>query len=233
MQLRLIRVLLIIGLVLVGLLVAADRIAVGYAEDKMAEKVRTHRAAIDGTEVDISGFPFLTQALGHRLDRVDVHLKGVEATADGRRMRIARLDSRFHDVKLNGDYTGGTAERADGSALVTYEDLTKASTSGATVTYGGSPGKVKVTATVDLLGRSITRSVISTITLVDGSTVRVRADEVPGGGIPGLEELVRSETDFDRRLDGGLPAGLKLSALTSDQEGVHLTVSGSKVDLAG
>ncbi|MEV8534775.1 DUF2993 domain-containing protein [Streptomyces sp. NPDC051211] len=229
---RLMRVLLIIVGVLACLFVAADRIFVGYAEDKIADRVRSGRP-VGGAEVGISGFPFLTQAMSHRLDRVDVHLKDVEATADGRRMRISKIDSRFHDVKLDSDYSGGTAKRADGSALVTYEDLTKASQRGATVAYGGAPGKVKVTATVQILGRPITRSVISTITLIDGNTVRVRADEVPGEGLPGIEDLVRSETDFDRRLDGGLPAGLTLSALTSAEDGLHLTMNGENVKLSG
>ncbi|MFG2294142.1 DUF2993 domain-containing protein [Streptomyces sp. NPDC048603] len=229
---RVARALVIAGLVLGGLFVAADRLAVGYAEDRIAEKIRSSgHGGADGTEVEIDGFPFLTQAMSHRLDRVEVRLKGVQTTtSDGHRMRISQLDTRFHDVKLSGDYSGGTANRADGTARVTYEDLTKASKSGATVAYGGSPGKVKVTAGVSLLGRTITRSVISTITLVDGDTVRVRADEVPGEGIPGIEEMIREKTDFDRELEG-LPAGLTLSSLTSDKDGLALTLTGSRVSL--
>ncbi len=142
-------------------------------------------------------------------------------------------------MKLNGDYSGGTAERATGSALITYADLTAASQTGATLSYGGAPGKVKVTASVDIVGRTLSRSVISTITLVDapdskgGKIVRVHAEEVPGEGIPGLERQVRKRTDFDRDLGTGLPAGLQLAALTSDEAGVHLTLGGSNVVMAG
>ncbi|MEC4576067.1 LmeA family phospholipid-binding protein [Streptomyces virginiae] len=236
---RVLRVVVIVGVVLAALFTGADRWAAGYAENRLAERIQARQGLAGTAEVEIHGFPFLTQALSHDLDRVDLGLRGVEVMADGRKTRLAELDASFHGVKLNGDYSGGTAERATGSALITYADLTAASQTGATLSYGGAPGKVKVTASVDIVGRTLSRSVISTITLVDapdskgGKIVRVHAEEVPGEGIPGLERQVRKRTDFDRDLGTGLPAGLQLSALTSDEAGVHLTLGGSNVVMAG
>ncbi|MFF1559772.1 DUF2993 domain-containing protein [Streptomyces sp. NPDC058279] len=235
---RFLRVVVIIAVILGGLFVGVDRWAVGYAENRLAERIQARQGLAGTAEVDIHGFPFLTQALSHDLDQVDLTLKGVEATADGRKTRLTRLDASFHGVELNGDYSGGTARRAEGTAFVSYADLTEASQTGVTVAYGGQPGKVKVTARVEILGKTLTRSVVSTVTLADapsgkGKIVRVRADEVPGEGIPGLERLVRKQTDFDRSVDGGLPAGLQLSALTSDEAGVHLSLTGTDVVLAG
>ncbi|MFF2194520.1 DUF2993 domain-containing protein [Streptomyces sp. NPDC058157] len=237
---RFLRFVVIVAVVLGGLFVGADRWAVGYAENRLAEKIQSRQGLAGSVEVDIHGFPFLTQALSHELDQVDLKLTDVDATADGRKTRLSRLDASFHEVKLNSGYTGGSARRAEGTALISYADLTKASQTGATLTYGGQPGTLKVTASVDFLGRTITRSVISTVELVDGKegsgrgkTVRVHADSVPGEGIPGIESAIRKRTDFDRRIDDGLPAGLKLSALTSDEAGVHLTLTGTDVSLAG
>ncbi|MFF5802779.1 DUF2993 domain-containing protein [Streptomyces sp. NPDC012746] len=244
---RALRVVVIIGVVLGALLAGADRWAVGYAENRLAERVQqAGQGQVGGAEVEIHGFPFLTQALSRDLDRVDLKLTDVEATADGRKTRLSRLDASFHGVKIDGNYSGGTADRAEGTALITYADLTAASQSdGVTLTYGGTPGKVKVTAKVDVLGRKLTRSVVSSVTLVDapdskggkggksGKIVRVRADQVPGEGVPGIEGMIRKKTDFDRRLEDGLPAGLQLSALTSDEAGVHLTLGGTNVALAG
>lgn len=235
---RFLRVVLIIGVVLGALFVGADRWAVGYAEERLAERIQARQGAGGKAEVEIEGFPFLTQALSHDLDRVNLKLTGVEATADGRKTRLSQIDASFREVKLNGDYTGGTARRAEGTALISYADLTQASQNGVVLTYGGTPGKVKVTATLEFLGQSVTRHVVSTVTLVDakdgkGKIVRVRADEVPGEGIPGIEREIRKRTDFDRTVDGGLPAGLGLSALTADEAGVHLTLTGTDVTLAG
>ncbi|MER6391791.1 DUF2993 domain-containing protein [Streptomyces sp. NPDC001523] len=236
---RFLRAIVIIGVILGALFVGADRWAVDYAENQLADKIQSRQGLSGDVKVDIHGFPFLTQALDHRLEQVDLVLTGVDASAEGRKARLTRIEAAFHDVKLNSDYTGGTAGRAEGKALLSYADLTAASETGVTVSYGGQPGKVKVGATVDFLGRKFTRSVISTVTLEDakdspgGKIVRVRAEEVPGEGIPGIEKVVRKKTDFDRRLDAGLPAGLKLTTLTSDEAGVHLALTGTNVSLAG
>ncbi|MFI5620358.1 DUF2993 domain-containing protein [Streptomyces sp. NPDC051567] len=236
---RLLRVVVIIGVVLGALFTGADRWAVGYAEDRLAERLRARQGPTGTTDVRIHGFPFLTQALSRDLERVDLTLTGVETTAGGRKTRISRIDAGFHGVALDADYSGGTARRAEGSGLIGYADLAEALQSDAAFAYGGAPGKVKVTATVNVRGASLTRSVVATVSLVDapgtkgGKTVRVRADSVPGEGIPGVENLVRKKTDFDRDLGGGLPAGLTLSALTSDETGVRLVLGGTDVSLAG
>lgn len=245
---RVLRVVVIIGVVLGGLFVGADRWAVGYAEGRLADRIQA-RQGLSGVGVDIHGFPFLTQALSRDLDQVDLKVAGIDvATTDGRTTRLSRLEVAFRGVELNSDYSGGTARSAKGSALVTYADLSAAAQPGVTVAYGGAPNKVKVTASVEFLGRTLSRSVVSTISLVDADgangengtngangakIVRVRADEVPGEGLPGIEAVVRKKTDFERRLDGGLPSGLHLTALTSDEAGVHLTVDGTNLSLAG
>ncbi|MER5813484.1 DUF2993 domain-containing protein [Streptomyces sp. NPDC002033] len=236
---RFLRFLVIVAVVLGALFVGVDRWAVGYAENRLAEEIRSRQGLAGSAEVDIHGFPFLTQALSHDLEQVDLKLKGIEANADGRKTRLTQIDAAFHEVKLNDGYTGGTAKRAEGTALMSYADLTAASQNGVTLTYGGAPGKVKVTASLEFLGRTLTRDVVATVTLVDakdskgGKVVRVRADSVPGEGLPGIESAIRKRTDFDRRIDEGLPSGLRLTALTSDEAGVHLTLNGTDVVLAG
>ncbi|MEV7414662.1 DUF2993 domain-containing protein [Streptomyces sp. NPDC089919] len=227
---RALRITLIVCAVLAGLLLAADRLAAGYAEDRLADRVGFSEGTPASTDVDIKGFPFLTQLLDHRLDEVDAKLAGVEATAGGRRVLITELTAAFHDVKLKDGYSGGTAARADGRVFLSYADLTAVAQDGVTVAYGGAPGKVKVTASIGVFGRTLSRSVISTVTLAPGNTVRVRAEHVPGEGIPGLEELIRGKTDFDRPVEG-LPAGLDVVSVTSDADGVRAVLKGTGVAL--
>ncbi|MCX4800706.1 DUF2993 domain-containing protein [Streptomyces sp. NPDC058682] len=239
---RFLRVVVIIGVVLGALFVGVDRWAASYVENRLADRIQARQGPAGSSEVEIHGFPFLTQVLSRDLDRVDLKLRGVEVTAEDRKTRLSELDASFRGVKLNGDYSGGTADRAEGTALITYADLTAASQRGATLSYGGAPGKVKVTASVNVLGKVLTHSVVATVTLEDapggkggkgGKIVRVRADEVPGGGVAVVEKAIRKETDFDRDLGSGMPAGLQLSSLTSDEAGVHLTLGGTNVVVAG
>ncbi|RPK79320.1 hypothetical protein EES45_15890 [Streptomyces sp. ADI97-07] len=230
---RALRILLIIAVVLGGVFVAVDRAALHFAESEAEGRVGFGGARAGSTDISIKGFPFLTQVAGSELDRVDVTVKGVEASAAGKSIRISEIQARLQQVTLGAGYTSATASRATGTAVISYADLTEVADDGATVAYGGN-GKVKVTGSVEipLLGESVTRSVLSTVTLVDGSTVSVRADEVPGEGIPGLEELVRKKTDFQREI-GGLPAGLKLEKIEVTPGGLEISMAGSGIELAG
>lgn len=228
---RALRILLIVVVVLAGVFIAVDRAAVYFAESEAADRVVVSGARIGSTDVSIKGFPFLTQVAGSELDEVDVKITGIEATAGGRSLRISSMDAELRQVRLTDGFSGATAARATGTAVISYEDLTKAASAGVAVEYGGN-GKVKVTGAVDILGRTITRSVLSTVTLVDGHTVRVHADKVPGEGIPGLEGLVREKTDFEREV-GKLPNGLKLEKIQPTAAGLEISVTGTDVRLAG
>ncbi|MEV6955641.1 DUF2993 domain-containing protein [Streptomyces sp. NPDC051183] len=229
---------MIAAILLGGLFVGLDRWAVGYAENELAERIQNRQGGIPGVGVDIHGFPFLTQALTHDLDRVDLRVSDLAVTtSEGRKTTLSNLRVTFREVELDGDFSGGKAKRAEGSALVDYQGLMAAAQPGVTIAYGGAPNKVKITATIDFLGRKVTRSVVSTVSLADGKdgskVVRVRADAVPGEGLPGIETAIRRVTDFDRRIDGGLPTGMQLTGLTADEAGAHLTLGGSNVSVAG
>ncbi|MFI8001567.1 DUF2993 domain-containing protein [Streptomyces sp. NPDC086010] len=230
---RALRILLIIAVVLGGVFVAADRVAVHFAESEAADRIGFGGAEAGSTDVSIKGFPFLTQVADSRLDEVDVKVKDIRASAAGRDIRISEIRARLRDVTLGAGYTSATAARATGTAVLSYPALTEAADEGVTVAYGGD-GKVKVTGSVriPLVDRTVTRTVLSSVTLVDGDTVRVRADEVPGEGIPGLEGLVRRKTDFERGI-GGLPGGLKLEKIEVAPDGLEISMSGADIPLAG
>ncbi|MFD3997010.1 DUF2993 domain-containing protein [Streptomyces sp. NPDC058548] len=227
---RALRILLIVAVVLGGVLVGIDRLAVGYAEDEAAGRVKLSSAKSDAVEVDIKGFPFLTQVADKRLDEVDVRLTGVTATAGDKNIRVGELNVALRDVTVTGDWAGAKAGSASGTALISYADLTAASDQEAVVAYGGN-GKVKVTGGVKVMGRTLTRTVLSTVTVVNGDTIRVRADEVPGEGIPGIEDLVRARTDFDRSI--GVIAGMNVEKVEPRPDGLAVTVTGKDVVLAG
>ncbi|WP_189834447.1 LmeA family phospholipid-binding protein [Streptomyces zaomyceticus] len=227
---RALRILLIVAVVLGGVLVGIDRLAVAYAESEAAGRVKLSSARSEAIEVDIKGFPFLTQVVDKRFDEVDVKATGVTATAGDKRIRVGELTVALRDVTVTGDWAGAKAGSASGTALISYADLTAASDREATVAYGGN-GKVKVTGGVTVMGRTLTRTVLSTVTVVNGDTIRVRADEVPGEGIPGIEELVRERTDFERPI--GVIAGMKVEKVEPRPDGLAVTVAGKDVVLGG
>ncbi|MFB8089901.1 DUF2993 domain-containing protein [Streptomyces sp. NPDC055992] len=228
---RALRISAVVLVILVAVFVAVDRVAVFVAESQAEDRVKVPGAQIGSTDVSIKGFPFLTQVAGSKLDAVDVKITGIETHAGGRTLRISTMNAELRDVRLTDGFSGATAARASGTAVISYKDLTAAASDGVVVEYGGK-GKVKVTGAVNILGRTISRSVLSTVTLIGGHTVRVHADKVPGEGIPGLEKLVRDQTDFEREV-GGLPNGLKLEKIQPTADGLEISVTGTDVRLSG
>ncbi|MEU0370431.1 DUF2993 domain-containing protein [Streptomyces sp. NPDC006283] len=229
---RALRILTVVVVVLGALFVVVDRFAVNMAESEAAERIKVQEGTADSTNVSIKGFPFLTQAMDKTFDEVTISLTGIETRAAGRPVRIEEMTADLFDVRVSEGYSSATAARADGTARISYADLTEAADDGVSVAYG-QDGKVKVTGSVTLpVFGKITRSVVSTVSIVDGDTIRVRADKVPGEGIPGLEGEVRKKTDFDRKL-GGLPEGLELTKVEAGPDGVVITVTGKDVRLAG
>jgi hypothetical protein len=236
-----VRILIVTVVVLAGLFVAADRIAVSYAQSRAASSIQSSQGLTSEPSVSIKGFPFLTQVLRRELREVTVTADDVEtapgttSAGDGR-LRLSRLTADLHDVVLKGHFTGFVADTATGTALVSYADLSQDAPEGVTVSYGGEnaagTGQVKVTGSiaVPVLG-TLRRSVTSEVHVSDGDTVSLHADSVPDANtVPGLDKLVRSKIDFSRRLSG-LPSSITLKSVTATPAGVEISLSGRDVSL--
>ncbi|UKY52026.1 LmeA family phospholipid-binding protein [Streptomyces inhibens] len=232
---RALRVLLFIGVILGGLFVAADRVAVNLVEDKAADKIRASQGLDKAPNVSIKGFPFLTQVAGRNLQEVDADLGGIEAKADGRTLRVDQLSAQFHDVALTSDYMSiESAASATGTARISYADLTKAAGGDVKITYGGEKNgrsQVKISPNLPVLS---SLDVTGSLTIVGGNTVRLRADGLPAmcRALPGCETKVRAQTDHDWKLDQ-LPGNLKLEKVVTKADGISISASGKDVKLPG
>ncbi|MDX3244028.1 DUF2993 domain-containing protein [Streptomyces sp. ME18-1-4] len=244
---RALRILLVVVVILGGLFVLADRLAVNFAEGEVADKLKAHEGLATTPDVSIKGFPFLTQVVGGSLDDVEIGIKDYEA-ATGTSSRTIRIDDLQADMKgvdFSGDYSSATAASATGTASISYAELLKTAKSEPTqVVQGvtanviglsdGGNGKIKVAVEATVLGSKLPQPVyvLSTVT-VSGDTVRVHADSLPSfGGVRAAENEVRSITDFEQKIDD-LPGGIKLDKVVAAKNGVEISVKGSNVRLAG
>lgn len=89
-------VVIIVVLLLAGVLVAADRIAVGVAEDRVATRLVDQRPFLGKPSVRIHGFPFLTQAVGGRYR--DIEVTGLGEPVAG--MVDAHVDAELHGAHI-------------------------------------------------------------------------------------------------------------------------------------
>ena len=244
---RALRIFLIVVVILGGLFVLVDRIAVHFAEGEAADKLRTTENLTATPDVSIKGFPFLTQVAGGSLDDIEVGIKNYEAaTGNGaEKIRIDDLKADMKGVEFTGDYSSATASTATGTATIAYDELLKTAKSEPTeVAPGvtarvvglsdGGNGKIKVAVEATVLGAKLPEPVyvLSTVTVVDNK-VKVRADNLPKfGRVEIAENRVREITDFQQAVDE-LPGGIKLDKVQAAKGGVDITVKGSNVKLAG
>lgn len=230
---RALRITLIVVLVVVGLFVGADRLALKLVEDRLADELRDSQNAREA-EVSINGFPFLTQVASKELDEVDAKLSGVTTKNGERALRVSEFEITARDIKVSDNFATAVAATAEGTAYVTYKDLSAAADREVTVGYGGpaqeGKAKVKVSGKVEvpLIGREVERSTTSTISVEEGDTLRLHADAIPGSELPGIEDLVRKKIDYTRKIDG-LPDGVTLNSVEATREGVELNFSGKDV----
>ncbi|MFD9881958.1 DUF2993 domain-containing protein [Streptomyces alboflavus] len=187
-------------------LVLADRWALLYAEHEAADKLKDQLDLSAAPEVDIEGFPFLTQVLDQRLDEVKVTVPDVAAD----RVSLAKVSATATDVTMKGDgptsLTGAVIGRMRGEVLLSFDDLNR-ELGASQVTFTGH-GRDKVYARGTLP--------------VAGHDLKVRADaRIERNGERGVA------TDIDRmRLDIGDMATYRPGARAS--EGLHLSRTGAR-----
>ena len=215
------KVLLVVVAVLLGLALLADRVAVGIAEDRVGQELAT-KGGLQGTpEVDITGFPFLTQAVGGRYDEVRISLTAAQlGQPEG-----TRADVALHGVEvplsavLAGSVREVPVERVDGTATLSYELL--ATGLGADTTLAREGDGLRITRTVELLGQRVPLTAVGRATL-DGSEVVIDVEQASGAGVelPGF--LVGRASDLlDLRYAvPALPFGLRLTSVTPAEDGV-------------
>ncbi|MFI1170943.1 DUF2993 domain-containing protein [Streptomyces melanogenes] len=111
--------------VCVGFLVLADRCAVMYAEKKAQRALQDELHLAAAPQVDIHGFPFLTQVLDKDLKRVDVTVPHVAAD----RVSLTKVQASARDIKLTGDLPSDIRSAVigdlDGRVTLSFDDMNR------------------------------------------------------------------------------------------------------------
>ncbi len=246
------RILAILGLVVIVLLVALDRIGVLVAEDTVAKQARNQLASQNVTtsgnpSVTIDGFPFLTQVLAGHYDKINIvvpqptskgiKLDSLNVTATGVNAPTGTVISG--NGKINADHVVGTAQ-IDWAAFEEMIDLSGVkqygidpSTLRITGTDGGS---ISLAAPVTLLGQSFSAIASGSVALSqDILHVKITKIAASGGTLEpavaaALQTLVAQLT-FDVRVPE-LPYHLVLQKITTTSGGVEITAAADNVTLA-
>jgi hypothetical protein len=219
------RRLLIVLVVLAALLVAADRVGVVVAQNRLASEIEQQLDLDRKPDVSIRGIPFLTQAISGKYKDIRVQLPDVDA---GDVQNVA-IDARLQGTHVSlSDALGGKVDkipvdRISGTLLIPYDQLAKASgISGLTITRQGD--SLRLTGSVQVLGRPIKAEAVGRVEVNDGQ-IAINAEEAKVAGIP-VPQAVLDEAarllSF-RVQPRNLPLNLRITA-------VRLADSGPLVD---
>jgi hypothetical protein len=220
-----VKALLVVLVLVLGLLVLVDRVSVGYAEDQVAAQL-AEKGDLQGTpEVDVAGFPFLTQAIGGRYDDVRISLTAAElGQPEG---TDADVTLRGVEVPLSSVLSGSVeevpVERVDGTATLSYALLSQQLGGDTTLRREGDG--LRITRTVDVLGQTLPLTAVGTVTL-EGNELVIDVENASGAGVDVPGFLVDRAADLlDLRYAvPALPFGLQLTDVTPAEGGVDIRV---------
>ncbi|MBV9313557.1 MAG: DUF2993 domain-containing protein [Pseudonocardia sp.] len=249
-------------IVAVALLIAVDCAAAATAEYQVSTRMREQLALDQDPAVRVTGFPFLTQALAGDYRKVEVSAERVNVGVLHNliiRAELYHVRMPAKDV-LSGNVHGLTIDEAQGTVLVTKDDLIRelpgvaklriepvdAGTLDQAKQYAenAAPGSsvsdidpdsaVRLLGTTSVLGQRLNVSVIAVLRLIDGQ-IQITPKDIrvgTGGDATRLPRVVQSGLSslFTVRLN---PGALPFSITPTSLRAVDnaLQVSGSARDI--
>jgi hypothetical protein len=235
----------VVLLILVGLLVAADRIGEKVAEQRLVAAVTDQAGArgvtADSTDVTIGGFPFLTQVLRGKYDEITIDMRNARSGE----LRVGQLLVTAFGVEadtaelINGQ-PKATADRVTGTAVIDWDDLPKlldyAGLGVGDAKFARAGDGVRIRGTARLAGQSLPLAATATFTVKDGKlSVKVSDAEIEGVALnPALQSAL---DNLQRKLSipvdlPPLPFNMKLNSVRAQQEGLAVSATAKNVPIA-
>ncbi|HYX97327.1 MAG TPA: DUF2993 domain-containing protein [Geodermatophilus sp.] len=225
---------LVVLLVLVGLVVGADRVGEEIAEDQVARVVAERAGLAGAPDLEFEGFPFLTQVLSGRYEDVRVALTGADlGQPEGTRADVSLQGVRvaLSDV-LSGSVQEVPVERVDGTVTLPYDLLSAQLGRGTTVGRDGDG--LRVQTTVEVAGQTVPLTATGTVRL-DGDTLVLDVQDATTAGVevPGaFLDQVSDALDLRYGIPP-LPFGLQVTGVAPADDGVRVRVQATDTVLRG
>ena len=202
-----------------AVLLIADRVAVGYAEDRLAARIEDRGFAAK-PQVTIAGFPFLTQVAARRVNKVVISAAGKKLGP----VEVKRLDVTLYGIRVSAGGNTSTASRLSGTAQVGFAGLAGvAGMPGLTVSADG-PDRVKITAGLG----PVTGTATARVTRAGPGGTRIAV--ISAGGIP--VAALGSLRDVTLPLPD-LPLGMTVEGVSVTGQGVLVHLAGQNVRFGG
>jgi hypothetical protein len=243
--------LLVVLVLLIGLVVVADRVGASTAEDRLADQAQAEMKKAGVTsegrpDVTIGGFPFLTQVLAGSYDKITISVQRPRSN----NVQLDHMTLVATDVKAAAsDLLKGqgpvTAGRLTGSATMSWETVKSLiELSGLPVPFDPSKLQVKVVDNKVELRLPVTLGGFSTTlrasgqVSVEGGKVQLRLTDVATEGTelpPAAKALLQQ---YRSRLTATIrtpqmPYKLVIKNVSTSNAGVDVTATADNIVLSG
>lgn len=223
---------LLLVVVLLGGLVVADRVVHARAEAEVSRILQNQLELNTAPEVTIHGFPFLTQVAVNRFGHVELSGTGITAGTPERPLQVERMDLTLRDVVTEDRFRQITATELDGTAYVTWAEISRQVNAEVTPQEGG---RVRVDLTADLYGQQAD-FVLSARPELDVPTQQVRLVEprvlIARYQVPAAV-VERIAAEYVPPVPIALPLALQASSLTIGPDHLELGLVGTDVPVTG
>lgn len=220
-----------VAVAVVLLIAVLDRGGAAYAERRVAEDVRSTGLVASPPDVQVTGLPFLTQALSGSYDRVVVQASDVPAGG----LRLSRLEVELVEARvplseaLSGNVTEVPISSLTAQALVTYDEISQRYEDRDLVVEPEGD-RLRVSGTLSGFGRTVAVEALSRVEVVDGQ-FRVTAEQIRFGDEGAERELpqdLRLQVDLQVPVED-LPYGLVVTGVDVRPDGVVLSAQAQDV----
>jgi hypothetical protein len=226
---RRLTIFLIILIVLVGLLVAADFGAKAIAENEVATQIQKQGIS-QKPSVSIAGFPFLTQVISRDVNSMQISWHDLQEGP----VTFKSINAVLNGVHINSSFNGATVSHLTGTAVITFGALSNAVSSqvGALGALGGAgltltdAGPDEIKASLDLVITSA--SATWRVSRLSGNRISIQL--VDSNGLP--SQLLDSVRNITIPLSG-IPLHLQVQRVSITPNGVVGTLTGQNVTFGG
>lgn len=226
---RRLTIFLIILVVLLGLLVAADFGAKAVAENEVATQIQKQGIS-QKPSVSIAGFPFLTQVISRDVNSMQISWHDLQEGP----VTFKSINAVLNGVHINSSFNGATVSQLTGTAVITFGALSDAVSSqvGALGALGGAgltltdAGPDEIKASLDLVITSA--SATWRVSRLSGNRISIQL--VDSNGLP--SQLLDSVRNITIPLSG-IPLHLQVQRVRITPNGVVGTLTGQNVTFGG
>ncbi|MCK9874720.1 DUF2993 domain-containing protein [Frankia sp. Ag45/Mut15] len=226
------RVAAVIVVVLLGLLLAVDRITPRVVAGQIATQAQRSEGLATKPDVSLGGFPFLTQVLHGDYRDVRVDVRGQVEQG----LRVDRLHAELVGVRvpladvLHGDVQRIPVDRLTARVELTYTDLNAYLRSqGSAVTVGPAGTAIQVSGSLPILGTTVDAVGTADIGVAPAEiTFSPRELTAPVGTAlsPAISQLLTVRVPV-----AGLPFNLQLTSATVRSDRILFDAAGQNVVL--